>query len=70
MTVWMKYSMVHCKLENRNQEEKFSREILKNSKSPKNLIFFYEYKGIKYSNLKCNKHGRLNKLYVNSEENF
>ena len=23
-----------------------------------------------YSNFKCNKHGRLNKLYVNSEENF
>ena len=28
MTVWMKHSTVHCKLENRNQEEKFYREIL------------------------------------------
>ena len=71
MTVWMKYSTVHCKLENRNQEEKFYREILKNSNLPTNLNFFvYEYKGMKYSNFKCNKHGRLNKLYVNSEENF
>ena len=67
----MKYSTVHCKLDNRNQEEKFYREILKNSNLPTNLnCFVYEYKGMKYSNFKCNKHGRLNKLYVNSEENF
>ena len=33
-------------------------------------FFVYEYKGMKYSNFKYNKHGRLNKLYVNSEENF
>ena len=71
MTVWMKYSMFHCKLENRNQEEKFYREILKNSNLPTNLIFFvYDYKEMKYSNFKCSKHGRSNKLYVNSEENF
>ena len=50
MTVWMKYSTDHCKLENRNQEEKFYREILKNSNFPTNLNFFvYEYKGMKYS---------------------
>ena len=62
--------MVHCKLENRNQEEKFYREILKNSNLPANLNFFvHEYKEMKYFNFKCNKHGRLNKLYVNSEEN-
>ena len=30
MMVWMKYSTVHCKFENRNQEEKFYRENLKN----------------------------------------
>ena len=67
----MKYSTVYCKLENRNQEVKFYREILKNSNLPTNLNFFVcEYKGMKYSNFKCNKHGRLNKLYVNSEENF
>ena len=67
----MKYSTVHCKLGNRNQGEKFYREILKNSNLPTNLNFFVcEYKGMKYSNFKCNKHGRLNKLYVNSEENF
>ena len=71
MTVWMKYSTVHCKLENRNQEEKYYREIIKNSNLPTDLNFFvYEYKGMKYCNFKCNKHGRLNKLYVNSEENF
>ena len=71
MTVWMKYSTVHCNLENRNQEEKFYRKILKKLNLPTNLNFFvYEYKGIKYSNFKCNKHGRLNKLYVNSEETF
>ena len=71
MTVWMKYSMVHCKLKNKNQEEKFYWEILKNSNLPINLNFFvYEYKRTKYSNFKCNKHGRLNKLHVNSEENF
>ena len=71
MTVWMKHSTVHCKLENRNQEEKSYREILKNSNLPTNLnVFLYDYKGMKYSNFKCNKHGRLNKLYVNSEENF
>ena len=71
MTVWMKYSTVHCKHENRNQEDKFYREILKNSNLPTNLnVFVYEYKGMKYSNFKCNKHERLNKLYVNSEENF
>ena len=52
--------------------EKFCRETLKNSNLPTNLNFFfvYKYKGMKYSNFKCNKHGRLNKLYVNSEENF
>ena len=71
MTVWMKYSTVHCNLENRNQEEKFYRKILKKLNLPANLNFFvYEYKGMKYSNFKCNKHGRLNKLYVNSEETF
>ena len=71
MTVWMKYSTVHCNLENRNQEEKFYRKILKKLNLPTNLNFFvYEYKGMKYSNFKCNKHGRLNKLYVNSEETF
>ena len=61
MTAWMKYSTVHCKLENRNQEETFYREILKNSNLPKSF-FVYEYKGMKYSNFMCNKHGRLNKL--------
>ena len=71
MTVRMKYSTVHCKLENRTQKEKFYREILKNSNLPTDLNFFvYQYKGMKYSNFKCNKHGRLNKLHVNSEENF
>ena len=71
MTMSMKYSTVHCKLENRNQKDKFYREILKNSNLPTNLnVFVYEYKGMKYSNFKCNKHGRLNKLYVNSVENF
>ena len=67
----MKYSTVHCELENRDQEEKCYREILKNSNLLTNLNFFvYDYKGMKYSNFKCNKHERLNKLYVNSEENF
>ena len=71
MTVWMKYSAVHCKLENRNQEEIFYRKILQKLNLLTNLNFFvYEYKGMKYSNFKCNKHGRLNKLYVNSEETF
>ena len=71
MTVWMKNSAVHCMVENRNQEEKFYGEILKNSNLPTNLnSFVNEYKGMKYSNFKCNKHERLNKLYVNSEENF
>ena len=71
MTVWMKYSTVHCKLENRNQEEKFYREILKDLSLPANLNFLvYEYKVMKYPNLKYNKHGRLNKLYVKSEQNF
>ena len=67
----MKYSMVHFKLENRNHEEKFYRVILKNSNLPANPNFFvYEYRGMKYFNLKCSRNGRLNKLYVNSEENF
>ena len=71
MTVWMKYSTVHCRLENGNQEEKFYREILKNSNLPRNLNFFvFDYKGMKYSSFKCNKHGRLNELYENSKENF
>ena len=71
MTVCMKYSTVSCKLEDSNQEDKFYREILKNSNLSTNLNFFvYECKGMKYSNFKCNKLGRLNKLYVNSEENF
>ena len=69
MTLWMKYSAIHCKLENWNQEEKFYGEILKNSNLPTNLNFLvYKYKGMKYSNFKCNKHVRLNKLYVNSEK--
>ena len=71
MTVWMKYSTVQCKLENRNQEEKFYREILKDLNLQANLNFLgYEYKVMKYLNLKYNKHERLNKLYVNSEQNF
>ena len=71
MMVWMKYSTNHCKLENKNQEDKCYREILKNSNLPTNVIsFVYEHKGMKYSYFKSNKHGRLNKLYVNSEENF
>ena len=68
MMVWMKYSTVHCKLKNRNQEEKFYRKILKTLNLLANLNFFvYECKGMKYSNFKCNKHGSLNKLYVNSK---
>ena len=48
MTVWMKYSTVHCKLENKNQEEKFYWEILKNSNLPTNLnLFVYKHKGMK-----------------------
>ena len=69
MTLWMKYSAIHCKLENWNQEEKFYGEILKNLNLPTNLNFFvYKYKEMKYSNFKCNKDVCLNKLYVNSEK--
>ena len=47
MTVRMKYSTVHCELENRDQEEKCYREILKNSNLLTNLNFFvYGYKGM------------------------
>ena len=42
MTLWMKYSTVHCKLENWNQEEKFYGEILKNSNLPTNLNFLFK----------------------------
>ena len=48
MTVWMKYSTVHCKLENMNKEEKLYWEILKNSNLPTNLnLFVYKHKGMK-----------------------
>ena len=41
MTVWIKYSTVYCKLENRNQEKIFYKEILKNSILPTNLNFLF-----------------------------
>ena len=40
--------IVYCKLENKNQEEKFYWEILKNSNLPTNLtLFVYKHKGMK-----------------------